>query len=78
MVIQTRPLAEITQEAMKVLFETLGIVNTVRFINQFTTGYGNYTAEREALFSDITLDQAISEIKQSRNKPDKFEEADQG
>jgi len=55
------------------LFQTLGIVNTVRFINQFTTGYGNYTGEREALFGDLTLDEVISEIKQSRSKPEKFE-----
>ena len=73
MVVQTRPLAEITQEAIKVLFQTLGIVNTVRFINQFTTGYGNYTEERAALFDDITLDEVISEIKQSRSKPEKSE-----
>ena len=73
MAVQTKPLAEITQEAIKVLFQTLGIVNTVRFINQFTTGYGNYTEEREALFGDITLDEVISEIKQSKSEPDKLE-----
>ena len=72
MVTQTRPLAEITQEAIKVLFQTLGVVNTIRFINQFTTGYGNYTAEREVLFGDVTLDEIITEIKQSRNDPKKF------
>jgi len=76
MVAQTRPLAEITQEAIKLLFQTLGIVNTVRFINQFTTGYGNYTEEREALFGDMTLDDVITEIKQSRSEPKKFEGAD--
>ena len=72
MVAHTRPLAEITQEAIKVLFQTLGVVNTVRFINQFTTGYGNYTEEREALLGDITLDEIKTEIKQSRNEPEKF------
>ena len=76
MVAQTRPLAEITQEAIKVLFQTLGIVNTVRFINQFTTGYGNYTEEREALFGELTLDEVITEIKQSRSKPEQFEGTD--
>jgi len=76
MVVQTRPLAEITQEAIKVLLQTLGIVNTVRFINQFTTGYGNYTEERETLFGDITLDEVISEIKQSRSEPEKLERQD--
>lgn len=69
MVTQTRPLAEITQEAIKVLFKTLGVVNTIRFINQFTTGYGNYTEERDALFGDKTLDDAISEIRLGRSEP---------
>lgn len=73
---QTKPLAEITQEAINVLFQTLGIVNTVRFINQFTTGYGNYTEERAALFGDITLDEVITEIEQSRSEPEKFEGTD--
>lgn len=68
MVVQMRPLAEITQEAIKVLFHTLGVVNTVRFINQFTTGYGNYIEEREALFGELTLDEVISEIKQDRRE----------
>ncbi|RMF02741.1 MAG: hypothetical protein D6768_07525 [Chloroflexi bacterium] len=69
MVTQTKPLAEITQEAIKVLFQTLGVVNTIRFINQFTTGYGNYTEERDALFGDKTLDDIISEIRLDRSKP---------
>lgn len=69
MVTQTKPLAEITQEAIKVLFQTLGVVNTIRFINQFTTGYGNYTEERDALFGDKTLDDIISEIRLDRSEP---------
>jgi hypothetical protein len=68
MMVQTKPLAEITQEALKVLVQTLGIVNTVRFINQFTIGYGNYAEEREALFGEMTLDEVISQIKQNRSK----------
>jgi hypothetical protein len=76
MVVQTKPLAEITQEAIKVLFQTLGIVNTVRFINQFTTGYGNYTEEREVLFGDKTVDEVIAEIKRNRSEPKKFEGTD--
>ncbi len=68
MVVEARPLTEITQEAIKILIQTLGIVNTVRFINQFTLGYGNYTEEREALFGDITLDELIAKIKQSRSE----------
>jgi hypothetical protein len=58
--VQVRPLSEITQQAIELLSKELGIVETVRFLNQFTTGYGNYTVEREALFKDLTLDQAMA------------------
>ena len=66
MVVETKPLAEITQEALKVLYKEIGIVNTVRFVSQFTVGYGNYTEEREQLFADMTLDDMVSEIKRRR------------
>ena len=74
MVVEAKPLAEINQEAIKILYQKLGIVNTVRFLSQFTIGYGNYTEEREALFGKLTLDEVISEIKQSRSTPGEPEE----
>ena len=36
MAIEVRPLVEITKEAFKVLNKEMGIVDTVRFINQFS------------------------------------------
>ena len=69
MVIETRPLAEITTVALKVLYKEIGIVNTLRFIGQFTTGYGDYTQERKELFVGMTLDDIISEIKRNRQTP---------
>lgn len=68
MIAETRPLAEVTQTALRVLYKEIGIVNTVRFINQFTTGYGDYTQEREQFFAEMTLDDIISAIKQKRNQ----------
>lgn len=68
MTIQTKPLNEITTEAIHVLCKEIGLVNTLRFINQFTTGYGNYTEEREQLFGDLTVSDIVSEIKKERNK----------
>lgn len=66
MAIETRPLAEITTVALKVLYKEIGVVDTVRFINQFTTGYGNYTQERQELFASMTLDDIAAEIKRAR------------
>lgn len=66
MIAEMKPLAVITQEALQILFREIGVVNTVRFINQYTTGYGNYTEERRELFVDQTLDDLLDEIKQRR------------
>jgi len=69
MIAETKPLAEITAQALRLLYREMGVVNTVRFISQFTAGYGNYTEEREQLFGDMTLDDVISAIKRERNQP---------
>ena len=66
MAVEARPLAEITAVALKTLYKEIGIVDTVRFINQFTTGYGNYTQERQELFAGVTLDDIVSEIRRAR------------
>ena len=67
MITESKPLAEITQDAIRILYREIGVVNTVRFINQFTTGYGNYTEERRELFADLTLDELLEEIRSPFN-----------
>ncbi|NJL41377.1 MAG: hypothetical protein HC840_20495 [Leptolyngbyaceae cyanobacterium RM2_2_4] len=59
---QTKSLNEITQQAIQVLSKEIGISSTVRFLNQFSTGYGNYTEERESLFKDLTLDEILKRM----------------
>jgi hypothetical protein len=68
MVVQTKPLAEITQTAIRVLCKEIGLVDTMRFVGQFTMGYGDYTEERDALFADMTLDDMIMEIERRRER----------
>ncbi len=68
MVVQTKPLAEVTQNAIRILLREIGPVDTVRFVGQFTAGYGNYTEERDTLFADMTLDDMIAEIKRLRER----------
>lgn len=68
MSVQLRPLNEITAEAIQVLCKEIGLVNTIRFINQFIMGYGDYTEERDRLFGDLTLSDVVAEIKKSNNK----------
>ena len=66
--VQPKPLSELTQEAIGILFKEIGIVNTVRFLNQFTTGYGDYTKERESLLKDLTLDEIVEAARKLREK----------
>jgi hypothetical protein len=60
------PLSEITRSAIHLLCQEMGVVNTARFINQFTTGYGNYTEERDELFGELSVDAIMAEIKRRR------------
>lgn len=69
MTIQEKALSEITKDAVEVLSKEIGIANTIRFINQFAIGYGNYTQERERIFEDMTLEEILGEIKKMRNQP---------
>jgi hypothetical protein len=74
MTVKNRPLAEVSQRAIEVLCRELGAVDTVRFINQFTTGHGDYTSERDTLFAGESLDQIIAGIKRAKSaEPDASE-----
>lgn len=66
MTVQEKPLNELTKDAIEVLTREIGIANTIRFMNQFTTGYGNYVEEREQLFEHMTLDDIVAEIERMR------------
>lgn len=59
---QAKSLSEITQQAIELLSKEIGIVNTVRFLNQFSTGYGNYTEEREQMFKNLTLEDILKQM----------------
>ncbi|MEW6716413.1 MAG: hypothetical protein AB1345_02750 [Chloroflexota bacterium] len=66
MITDVRPLVEINQQAIRLLYKELGVVDAVRFLKQFTQGYGNYTQEREAIFVNKSLDDIVSEIEKRR------------
>ncbi len=66
MITDTRPLIEINQQAISLLYKELGVVDAVRFLKQFTQGYGNYTEGREAVFANKSLDDIVTEIEKRR------------
>jgi hypothetical protein len=61
-----RPLIEINLQAINLLYKELGVVDAVRFLKQFSQGYGNYTQERDVLFANTSLDEIVSEIEKRR------------
>jgi hypothetical protein len=66
MITEMRPLIEINQQAIRLLYQELGVVNAVRFLGQFTTGFGDYTKERDVLFDEKTLAEIVGEIEKRR------------
>lgn len=64
--IAIKPLNDINIEAIALLNSKLGIAETIRFLNQFTTGFGDYTKEREQIFDKMSLKDIAAEIKQMR------------
>ena len=66
MTTRLRPLSAVNHDAIKVLTEHLGVVDAMRFVNQFTTGHGNYTKERDALLGHLTLDEVVTAIEKAR------------
>ncbi len=62
---QIKPLVEINQKAIRVLYRELGVVDAVRFLKQFTAGYGDYTEERRQLFKEEKLEDILAEIEKA-------------
>ena len=66
MITDVKPLIEVNQQAIQLLYKELGVVDAVRFLKQFTQGYGNYTDEREVIFANKSLEDIVSEIDKRR------------
>ena len=63
-----RPIADIDRRAREILTRDLGIVDTLRFLGQFRSGSGDYTAERGQWLDDLSLEEIVSAIKGKRRK----------
>ena len=68
MISDMRPLIEVNHQAIRLLYKELGVVDAIRFLRQFTQGYGNYTQEREYMFADKTLENIFDEIENQRKR----------
>ena len=66
MSIHIQPLSEVTHRAKAALIEKLGVIDTIRFLNQFRAGSGDFTIEREQLFKGESVTSIVAAIKASR------------
>ena len=62
---QPMTLEQIRKVGLDLLNERLGAVDTVRFIQQTETGWGDYTAERQQWLGNPDLAALFDEIKAS-------------
>ena len=67
MSIHIPPRSEVIQRARNALIQELGVIDAMRFLNQFRAGNGDYTAERETLFKGETVKSIVADIKALRS-----------
>ncbi len=56
----------------------MGVVETIRFLNQCSVGQGDYTKDRKKWLDKITMDDAIAQIKLSKKAAQPSAPADAG
>lgn len=61
--VPVKALNEVTHDAITVLAREIGMADTIRFLNQFAPGQGNYTEERDALFGSLTLNDILPHLR---------------
>lgn len=61
-------LAEISHRAKNIFIQELGVIDAMRFLNQFQVGSGDFTVERTQLFHDEKVTDIIGSIKARRLK----------
>lgn len=66
-----KTLNEVRAAGITALTRSLGPVDTIRFLQLFDPGHGDYTAAREALLRNPPLDEVLEELVRRRNATDR-------
>jgi len=53
---------ELQKKGFEALVKTLGIVDAIRFIQQYDSGSGDYTQERHQWLDQLTMDDILHDI----------------
>lgn len=67
MSVHIQSISELTSRAKHALIQELGIIDAMRFLNQFRAGSGDYTVEREQLFKGESVKSILAGIKAQRS-----------
>lgn len=59
---------QIRTRGLQALLKELGPVDTVRFLQQFEPGKGDYTQERHTWLDELKLDQVVPAVEEARSK----------
>jgi hypothetical protein len=62
---------ELRERGIEALTKALGPVGMARFLQEFTTGSGDYTQEREQWLEGLTVRNVVQEIQRNRQATDK-------
>ena len=60
--IHTKTMEDIRNTGLAALAKALGPVDTIRFIQQFGGGHGDYTKERRTTLAGVNLREAVAEM----------------
>jgi hypothetical protein len=61
--------AELRRAGLEALVRALGPVGMARFFQQFGLGRGDYTAERDRILGNPTVDELVDELERRRGSP---------
>lgn len=51
--------AELRQRGFEAIVDALGWANAVRFLHLYESGQGDYTAERDQILPDLSMDEML-------------------
>jgi hypothetical protein len=61
--------AELRRAGIDALVRALGPVGMARFLQQFDSGHGDYTADRDRILGHPTVDDLVTELEHQRPRP---------
>lgn len=65
-----KPISEVNQMVTDLLIKEIGVVDTIRFLNRFRAGKGDYSKERKNLFKGMSVKDIVGGIKEMREIKD--------